>query len=233
MAKRAAGFTLVELLVSVAIFSGIVILALGAFARSADSSLRSSAVRERTEAARTIIDRISGDARYVYTAEPFTAGANECANNAQTAMGAFFTDDCLAMVLLSPGANPDGGLVFKRYLRQIRSANQESVFLEEARDCDIVGGTDVNPGALSCPDRTFITSEIISDKFAIVDGADPVYQTPNRPLFSGLSPQEALANNVTPVLELHVVVRPTLFSQECSESPGSCYAIRTSFVPGD
>lgn len=60
------GFTLIELLVAVTIFSGLVILAIGAFARSAISSERTDALRDKTQAARSVIDQIGNDFRYVY-----------------------------------------------------------------------------------------------------------------------------------------------------------------------
>ncbi|HUD21136.1 MAG TPA: type II secretion system protein [Candidatus Saccharimonadales bacterium] len=60
------GFTLIELLVAVTIFSGLIILAIGAFARSAISAEKTDALRSKTEAARAVMDQVSNDFRYVY-----------------------------------------------------------------------------------------------------------------------------------------------------------------------
>ena len=59
------GFTLIEMLVAVTIFSGLIILAIGTFARSAISAEKTDALRSKTEAARSVIDQISNDFRYV------------------------------------------------------------------------------------------------------------------------------------------------------------------------
>jgi len=70
------GFSLIELLVAITIFSGVMVLSLGAFARSATSAYKVSASREKTETARRIVDQISNDFQYIYTPQPMTSDVN-------------------------------------------------------------------------------------------------------------------------------------------------------------
>lgn len=218
-------FTLIELLVAVSIFSGVVILTLGAFARSADSSIRSSAVRERTKEARTVVDRIGNDTRYLYTKETFNAGASECTTTPKTALGYMFSNGCLAMLLQYPGS-ADDELVFHRYARVI-TGNRESVHLEEANACQITGGNIV----CSDPDRSSSTfNDIMSLGFSIVDETDPYYSS--KQLFSGITPFDAQAQNVSPILTVRVVIKPTNITNDCDVAKNECYTIESSFVPG-
>jgi prepilin-type N-terminal cleavage/methylation domain-containing protein len=224
-------FTLIELLVAVAIFSGIIVLALGAFARSANSSIKSSAIRERTEAARTVVDRIGNDIQYLYTDQPFQAGINECNNSTGPvqARGFFFDEsDCLFMVLQYPDS---AQLAIKRYGRLDRavgSAVYDTLFLEEARECQI------NAGLLSCGDRNVSRlGTVISEKFLLAGESEPVYLA--EPLFAGIMPEEAATANpvTTAILRVNVVVKAAIDgSLACQLDSSHCYTIKTSFVAG-
>lgn len=215
--RQAKGFTLIELLVSVAIFSGVVILTLAAFARSADSSIRSSAVRERTEAARTIVDRIGNDLQYTYTDQPFTAGPTECSATGLDAYGLNFSDSCIFMLLRYPGFAIDE-IVLHKYERTSVDGKL-SIYLEEATGCEVI-----NKAIICDPARSGQSSDVISDKFSVVD---------EQPNFSGISPAMAMQGaGTTPIINVAVTVKPTSFTGACSTGPTSCYTIKTSFVPG-
>lgn len=224
--KKNKGFTLIELLVSVAIFSGVIILALGAFARSADSSIKSSAIRDRTEAARTIVDRIGNDIQYIYTGsnndKEFYASPKECGDSSSPlALGLYFRDtpqsktDCLALLLQYPGKS-DSELVLRVY----KDFDSTSVGLVEFSGCSIAPDPDKT---LSCEgDTGQQQSNLISDRFVVVDQS----------IFSGINPLTARDSQTTPILRIEVTVKP-VNSGVCSDSPPSpCYTIKSSFVPG-
>ncbi len=228
------GFTLIELLVAVSIFSGIIVLTLGAFARSASSSQKSSAIRERTEAARTIVDRIGNDVQYLYTDQPFMATTNEC-NSSTTpvqALGLYFNESsCLFLVLEYPDS---AELVAKRYLRTNRLIGNvvyKTLSLEESRECRI------EAGALSCDDRdTSRLGTIIGEKYLLASENEPSYLA--EPLFSGITPLQAASANppTTAIMRLNVIVKGTDVANEpCKLDPPSshCYTIKTSFVVGN
>lgn len=222
-------FTLIELLVAVAIFSGIIVLALGAFAHSASSSFKSTQIRERTEAARTIVDRIGNDIQYLYTSGDFLAGTTECYNSTGSTMarGLYFNNDCLFMLLQYPDST---GLVSKKYSR---SASFTSLELEEARDCSIDVSQDI-----VCDITTASKGTVISDKYVLAMGSEAAYGDPNQ-LFTGLAPYEA--NNQSPkttgIISLNVVIKSLeVKGEECILTPdpsSHCYTIKTSFVVGD
>jgi len=203
-------FTLIELLIAVSIFSGIVVLALGAFARSANSSLKSAQIRERTEAARTLVDRISNDLQYVYLDENFTAGTQECATSGIQAKGLYFNSGCLFMLIKLP---TETNLIAKKY-----SVTSSALELSETRDCTL------NSGAITCPNGTYtVPSKISSDKFKLQDTVS---------LFLGINPYSAELNNTTPIVRVSVTVSEVGFAGNCSNEPSQCYTIKSSFVPG-
>lgn len=218
------GFTLIELLVSVSIFSGVVILALGAFAHSADSSIKSTAVRERTEAARTIVDRIGADIQYIYVGDSnddgvFMAENRECGRdgpNPPDALGFHYGDKCLAMLLQYPGMTKNE-LVLRVYKDFVGTAGP-SIGLVEYPECSIADRV------LTCDGTGRQPSNLISDKFVVV----------NSSFFSGITPITAKADKTTPILRVEVTVKP-VNSGTCpnpGERPNPCYTIKTSFVPG-
>ena len=227
------GFTLIELLVAVSIFSGIIVLTLGAFARSANSSLKSSAIRERTEAARTIVDRIGNDIQYLYVDQNFMAGTNEC-NNSTTpaqARGLYLNEnDCLFLVLQYPDS---AELAIKRYLRSDRligSVVYDTLSLEEARHCQIN-----TANLIVCSDRdTSNQGTVINEKYLLASENEPSYLS--EPLFSGITPFEAINQNplTTAILRLNVIVKAADAANiACELDSSHCYTIKTSFVVGN
>ncbi|MEX2361956.1 MAG: hypothetical protein WD544_02145, partial [Patescibacteria group bacterium] len=187
------------------------------FARSADSSFRSTAVRERTEAARTIIYRSSNDLHYVYLDKPFISTTNDCSNGA-TSLGINFAPSCVTLLLKYPEAS-NSELVLRKYILATVDG-RTALKLEEAKDCSIGAQPQL---LITCnPNRTGILSDIISDKFSVDDA----------PIFGGVDPYTASQTNVAPLLSIDLTIKPTQFSGPCSTDPASCYSINSSFVPG-
>lgn len=82
--KKKSGFTLIELVVAISILSGLLVLSIGALARSTASVSTTESVRERTEAARNIVDMISNDFQNIYFADlnfPTNGGGYVSVNN--------------------------------------------------------------------------------------------------------------------------------------------------------
>lgn len=216
-------FTLIELLVSVAIFSGVVVLALGAFAHSANSSLKSTAVRERTEAARTIVDRIGADIQYIYVGGSnndgvFLAKNRECGDELlpPDALGFHYGNSCLAMLLQYPGMT-ENELVLRVY-KDFSGLSGPSIGLVEYPECNI----NIVDRVLTCDGTERQPSNLISDKFVVV----------NSTFFSGISPITAKVDKTTPILRVEVTVKPVGSPSNCTNVHIDCYTIKTSFVPG-
>src|SRR5579864_6205111 len=85
--KKKPGYTLVELLVSVLIFSGIIVLAIAAFARSVNSGTRSNTVRAQVEAARSTIDQLTNDMHYADMTDQVSSLDSTCAPRSATFIG--------------------------------------------------------------------------------------------------------------------------------------------------
>ena len=66
LTRRKEGFTLLELLVAVTIFSGLMIVVLGSFSRSAFSLAGVNSLRQRSQAARGVVDTIGNDWQFLY-----------------------------------------------------------------------------------------------------------------------------------------------------------------------
>jgi len=210
------GFTLIELLVAVSIFSGVVVLTLGAFARSADSSVRSGAVREKTEAARSVVDRIGSDAEYIFSDREFNSTAETCAALGQRQHGYSFSDSCLFLVLKYPGTDERDELVTHRY----RQSGNEILFQEES-GCSISQTT----YEISCDETASSESNLLGQKY--IFDADTTF-------IGGLLSSTAQTNNEQPRIDVTVAIKPNdTVNQNSSCVSGNnteCYTIRTSFV---
>jgi prepilin-type N-terminal cleavage/methylation domain-containing protein len=215
--KRKA-FTLIELLVAVSIFSGVVVLTLGAFARSADSSIRSSLIREKTEAARTVVDRIGSDMEYIFPDREFNSTSDTCASLGQRQFGYSFSDSCLFLVLKYPGASESNELVTHRY----RQSGNEVYFQEESR-CSISGSPAY---AITCLNEATTESNLLGQKY--IFDADTQF-------IGGILSSSAQTNNEQPRVDVTVTVKPNdqvnLNTSCVSGGNPECYTIKTSFVP--
>jgi len=214
---KSKAFTLIELLVAVSIFSGVVVLTLGAFARSSDSTIRSNIVREKTEAARSVVDRIGSDFEYIYGDTEFFPNANDnCTEADDNQFGYIFTETCLFLVLRYPYTQTNE-LVAHRY-----RTFEDKVLLAEWSGCQIVSQV------LTCSSNPNTESSLLGDKYIFDD--DTVF-------FGGLLSSEAVFANEQPRIDVTVTIKPDDienrgYSCVSATTPNpNCYTIRTSFVP--
>lgn len=219
---RLRGFTLLELLIAVAIFSGLAVLALGIFARSASSSLKTAESRARTEVTRSIVDRITSDLRLTDSTQTLTNVHEQvspaCKSGAISieVKGYDFQENCLVMVLNFP-SDPEGEYVWKMYER---TADSGAIIAREKRGC-----TAVSRGGqlrLSCPQNSGGSSELIgaeSDQFTSEDLS-----------FTGLNPLQAETERTVtiPFLQMSLTIKPKGLAQTCIESSSQCYTVSTT-----
>lgn len=221
------GFTLLELLIAVAIFSGLAILTLGIFARSASTSLKTNDSRQRTQFARQIIDLISKDLRLVYRGgqlqDVYSQSTTSCDSRNPTVEGYDFTDRCIVMVLRYPN-DPQNQFVWKMYMQ-----NEENgaVSVLEKRGCTIES-EGARGNALACPNSSAIPSELVgseTDQFTTEVGSQ---------LFTGLSPMRAQAINPSPVpfVKMAITIKPKDLQELCAQSPSQCYTVSTTISSG-
>lgn len=213
--RAGKGFTLIELLVAVSIFSGVVVLTLGAFARSADSSVRSGLVREKTEAARSVVDRIGSDVEYIFPDREFNSTAETCAALGQRQFGYSFSDSCLFLVLKYPGTS-NSQLVTHRY----RQSGNEILFQEES-GCSISQSS----YEITCDNTASTESNLLGQKY--IFDADTAF-------IGGILSSVAQVNNEQPRIDVTVAIKPNdqvnLNSSCVGGGNAECYTIRTSFV---
>ncbi|MBI4948457.1 type II secretion system protein [Candidatus Berkelbacteria bacterium] len=213
------GFTLIEVLVSIAIFSGLIILSIGVFARSANSANKSNAVREQTQVTRSIIDQIANDLRYVdiKTHPPF------CTENLEY-LGFCYRDaeKDLSLLLKYPG---DSNYTVKKY----RFAINGRVRVAEVRDCEIIdelSGIDSNT-VTNCP----LTRAAIGDGSNLNQGQYLIDY--------GLTKMTVTHKLSTSSLSGSVAIDVTTKDAELTQcfasgqtTSGRCYNLRTTIVPG-
>lgn len=206
--KSRPGFTLLELLISIAIFSGLMILALGAFARSANSAATSNLTREKSEAARAVIDQISNDFRYVTNdAAPYGCPADTrgfCLN--PTAFASSGIPASVSMLLDYPGQGDN--YVMKTYF--VSSVNH-TVMVIENRGCVLT-----NLGA--CEQLASNGRTLLSDNYLL---QEPV-------AFDGKSRVAGAVE--TGYLQVNLLIRPKN-TPNC-DTLGPCYKLQTTLVPG-
>lgn len=238
MRIKRSGFTLIELLVAITIFSGVMILSLGAFARSASSAFKVSATREKTEAARRIVDQISNDFQYIYI--PQSDSNNQIIGQ--------FSDDCAAKIkgfcfTTGEGANPssaelllqypgDTKFVKKVYKFMARSTSQ-SIFVAEQRDCefDYSGAITNTPKALTNCLTAGTLKDMLDDKKYAIDAVSLIS------VFDGLTVLAGAAR-IPPqkgYLKINLKIKPVNNTPDfCTSNPSgdSCYQLKTTLTPG-
>lgn len=202
------GYTLLELLVSIAIFSGVMIMALGAFARSANSTAVSNVSREKAEAARSLIDQISNDFRYISTdaAPPGCPAASKgfCVNPA-----AFVSvPSSVSMLLKFPGQ--DTYVVKSYYVTN----SPHTVRQIESRGCQLA--------ALNLCQPLVANSNTILDSKYLLEGDSVLGQA----VFSG----RAETANDSGYLGINLVLQPKT-ATDC-DAAGTCFELTTTLVPG-
>lgn len=222
------GFTLLEMLISVAIFSGLVILILSIFVRTASSQARVNVLREKSEVARSAMSRIKNDFQYLFMDKAVTLG--DPGDNGRIVKGYYFDNSAggndLVMLLKYPNKTVNQ-LVYKRYSTENTggASRSRSLSVREVRDCRL----DQSDGKLyvsRCGDFANSTSS----QSVLPEG----YLLDDRSVFSGLEPD---ANPLrTGFLKLALNIKPAEYEAAyCSASSvpdGACYKVETILTAG-
>jgi prepilin-type N-terminal cleavage/methylation domain-containing protein len=152
MSSSKKAFTLIEMLVAVSIFSGIVILALGSFARSISSSAKVSLQRERTQAIRSVVDRISTDLQYAYKGTTHIS-----ANTPYDIVGGIYQKDVNQLELVLK--YPDGQFVHRMYAVDVVNSRRTVLLREDRSNC--TAGTCSDVAGLA-------SSDLLATKYQII-----------------------------------------------------------------
>jgi|GEM_PF-1432876 len=223
---KRGGYTLIEMLISVAVFSALVIVVLASVATSSSSSAKINALREKTEATRKVVDQISNDFRYLYTDK----AVNDNANGNPNFIGFYFIDgvDGLVMLLRYPGTTADG-LVRKQYV--IEPINGRStITLQESRLCRVVEPQD----NLECErNQNSDLLDLLASQFVLNRAVGPGgYQS----RLSGLDIQRANQSSENGYLVIELTVKPveyqTIPCNSAQAPSGTCYSVRTTLNAG-
>jgi len=221
-AMKLKGYTLIEMLISVTIFSGLLIIVLGVVATSSSSSAKVSVLREKSQATRTLIDQISNDLRYV------DLTANLDANNK-----GFIVDTSartrLIMAILLPGADKDIGLVRKEYV--IEQFNDHwTLTLREGRECKRAYFLTFD-GPNGCNKKSDKT-DLLTSAYSLNQGRLPS-EFPSE--LSGLLVADAESAGVSPYVSMDLTIKPVDLSLDCSDlsvDSGTCYKVSTKINMG-
>lgn len=232
------GFTLIELLIAIVIFSGVMILSIATFARSATSSYKVSAVREKTEAARRIVDQISNDFQYIYAPQPksgdgdvgkFNDSPNHiCAPTGNVTVKGFCVDgNNIELLLKYPG---DSTFVKKIYRFENIAGADSKITVQEERGCtfnlNADGTTAANRQLQNCIAGT--QRDVIDINKYSIDNQTTV--------FSGVSvvnPTTGALATERAYLQINLKVKPRGVSVTCANLTGdSCYQLKTTVTAG-
>lgn len=238
------GYTLLELLISIAIFSGVMILALGAFARSATSTAKSNVVREKSEAARSLIDQISNDFRYIskdalpsgclpdakYAPGSGSDAKGFCVNPVNTTVFTHTVPSSVVMLLKYPGQNT---YVAKKYY--VSEQAPYTIMAIEVRDCTLEEITRPGWGAYNEPCNTVFelsgnndgrySSQPLLDRRYVLFGTT---FTDVEKVFTG-KPETKTNSGY---LGINLVIKPRGDGNVDCKVSGTCYELKTTLVPG-
>lgn len=220
------GFTLLEMLISVAIFSGLVILILSIFVRTASSQAKVNVLREKSEVARSVISRIRNDFQYVYYGrEVFVLNRFNDGD-----MSGFHVEPNTVAFLLRYPNKGENDLVFKQY--RVRSGNAASrsydLEFEEFRGCAVQPNGQLHLEN-DCRDASNTNGyrSVLPDNF-LLDYRNL------QPVFSGISPDPD--TTVTGYLKLAMNFKPAEFDLlNCGTASvplGTCYKVETILTAG-
>lgn len=221
------GFTLLEMLISVAIFSGLVILILAIFVRTASSQARVNTLREKSEIARSAMASLTNDFQYAYydrevvVLNRFNGGA----------IHGFHVETNTVGLLLRYPNKSESDLVFKQYrARPIGGSKSAQLEVEEFRGCTVQPNGQLQLEN-DCRDSANTNGyrQILPNGFLLDDrGA-------SNPIFSGLSadPDSAL----TGYAKIALTIKPADFGDyNCHQSSvvpaGTCYKVETILTAG-
>lgn len=235
-AAKRPGYTLLEMMVSVLIFSGLIILAIAAFARSASSGTRSNSVRVKVEAARSVIDQLTNDFHYVDTVDQVASFKTTCGGTSEPfiglRLGGSLGCDEAELLLKYPGATGNGDLVWRLYSAQTLGG-RPSIYVYEQRGLSVCndGSGNIITNVIN-PCTSIIAPTTPADlvkKDFVADGLGGL-----TPVFSGQDIANAKIGNVTPSVKIHFVMKPASYtSQSCDAlAEGTCYTLDTTVIPG-
>ena len=222
-AKARPGFTLLEMLVAVTIFSGIVILALGAFARSISASAKVAVQREKTEAVRSVVDQVSNDLHYTYNGNVTISGG---ASPYTIVNGVYQRNtDELELILQYPGST-SAQLVHRLYRYEQsqvtingQSVTRVSLYLREARSCNASAG---------CSDITALSgNDMVASKYSLIE------MSPS--LGFEIVPKTATAKGL---VRIKMAIKPaestniTTLASCSTAAVGVCYNLETAVESG-
>jgi|GEM_PF-3728955 len=207
------GFTLLELLISITIFAGIMVIALGAFARSATTAAKSNDSRSKTEAARSFIDQISNDFRFIDTTVTLPFDSDHCSTKPTPPVGATWKGFCLDpladgsnsvfLLLKYPG---DSTYTGKLYYASTNSGDHD-LWVAEKRNCSV---------ATECFPVTADATSVLGS----------LYTASNATVFTGQADTASSSG--------YLGVRLVLRSHDASSctNEGSCYELATTLTSG-
>jgi prepilin-type N-terminal cleavage/methylation domain-containing protein len=223
------GYTLLEMLISVAIFSGLVILILAVFVRTTSSSARVSVLREKSEVARSAMSQISNDFSYIYNDKSLLLleGAGEPFEFTGYAFENTGGSNNLVLALQYP-ATSNEQFVVKRYLTDTVVPESRYLKVKEYRGCLLESGAVADTVRLESCDNYAIASEqsVLPDSFFLDNDIIA-------PAFSGapIMPQAS-----TGYLKISLNIKPAEYQDELCDSPevpvGSCYKVETILGAG-
>lgn len=218
-ATKRPAYTLIEMLIAVSIFSGLLIIVLGSIASTSSSSAKVSLLRDKNQAARNLIDQISNDFRYVDTTIVLKDGNNFYNGYSVVA-------DRLVMAIHLPNTNSDTELIRKEYnIHQFN--NRLTLTLIEGRNCSS------NSFLQNCAQQS-VETDLLSSAYILNLEAN------NFPSEFGGITVEAANNLIPPVaafITISLSIKPAEdASQLCSDislkDPGTCYKVSTTLNAG-
>lgn len=204
-------YTLIEMLISVTIFSGLLIIVLGTVASSSGSSAKVSLLRDKSQAARSLIDQISNDLRY----SDLTANLN---NNDRGFLIDSSSRTYLTMALLLPGKDKDIGLIRKEY-RIEQYNNHLTLTLKEGRGCKRAGFLEFN----ACDQKSDKT-DLLSNAYSL--GQEVGFSSE----LGGLNVLAAGQQTppISPFVSITFTLKPAGMTTGCSLDSGTCYKVSTT-----
>jgi len=246
--RAKAGYTLIEMLVSVSIFSGLLIIVLGAIASSSSSSARVGLLRTKNQAARSLIDQISTDFRFIRNNDSFRVNGfgpppapTNCGSGQDNCVIRGFSvgaDGNEAILMLHLPNDPANQYVLKLYSIQKRGSDPTNLtlFVQEGRQCPFNGdGTQININNIrsSCIQFSDVPHDLLPSSLVLNQTASGgTWQS----VISGLPTQQAfgLTPAVAPFIHLQFTVKPLDFkSSDCSIlDAGTCYKVSTTLTAG-
>lgn len=223
------GYTLLEMLISVAIFSGLVILILAVFVRTTSSSARVNVLREKSEVARSAMGQVTNDFHYIYKTKPINLLNGEGALPSFTGYS-FETrggSNTLVLALKYPNTT-DEQFVVKRYITNTITPESRYLKIREYRGCTLQAGKTVDTVDLQSCDNfsTSLDQPVLPDDFVLDNNI-------NVPIFSGavINPKAS-----TGYLKIALTLKPTDYQNVlCGAkevASNICYKVETILGAG-